>query len=304
MTVSSCGSKRGCIDPVSLNFDPDAKIDDQSCTYPAYYLNPVPIRKLKNKFIENSALNYDNERIWTLSDAGGENRIYTIDTLGGGELEDLELLGVTNIDFEALTSNDTHFFVGDFGNNDGIRTDLTIYKFPKPSPIVRNNIVSPESIRFTYPDQKDYRKNQNTSFDCEAMIYYNDHLYLFTKDHQTNTSSLYEIPAQAGSYEAKLKGKFDTKGTITDAHINRDKNKIVLVGHHPDRQTNFLWVLKDFRGSDFFTGKKLYAELGTLDQVGQIEGVSFFDNNRLFISNEQYKTYNPYLYLLNIESVK
>jgi hypothetical protein len=35
-----------------------------------------------------------------------------------------------NTDWEALTNDGNNFYIGDFGNNDGSRRDLTIYKVP------------------------------------------------------------------------------------------------------------------------------------------------------------------------------
>src|SRR6185503_13022874 len=33
LACSACKKKEGCIDPQSTNYDPDAKVDDGSCTY-------------------------------------------------------------------------------------------------------------------------------------------------------------------------------------------------------------------------------------------------------------------------------
>jgi hypothetical protein len=44
----------------------------------------------------------------------------------------IKLNGVKNNDWEELTQDKTHFYLGDFGNNaSGNRTDLTIYKIAK-----------------------------------------------------------------------------------------------------------------------------------------------------------------------------
>ena len=42
----SCTSKKGCIDPGSISFDPEAKISNESCAYPDYTLNPILFKKL------------------------------------------------------------------------------------------------------------------------------------------------------------------------------------------------------------------------------------------------------------------
>jgi hypothetical protein len=304
--LSSCGSKKGCIDPYSLSFDPEAKIDDGSCTYPEYQLTPSLIKKLKNKFSETSGLQYFENRIWTFNDAGGTNSIYSIDTADGGEKEEIVISGVTNIDFEAMAEGPEYFYLGDIGNNDGNRTDLVIYRLPKiaEASLNNNNTLVPDIITFRYSDQKDFRKNPDSDYDCEAMIYFNEHLYLFTKNHANNQTNLYEVPAIPGDHTAKLKGIFDSHGLITDADINTTGDKVVLIGHDAYKTRCFLWILKNFNQQAYFAGEKILIEIGNYQTIGQVEGDCFYNTDSLYISNEQDGNLVSNLFGLNIGMIK
>lgn len=297
-----CSSKKGCIDPGSLSYDPEAKIDDGSCTYPFFSAPPVLVRSLDNVFIENSGLQFLNDRIWTITDKAGSNLIMSIDTVSGGIREEIKIKNASSVNNEAIATSDQHFYIGDIGNNDGNREDLVIYKFPIPNLIMSNNTVISESIQFYYPEQNDFRENSLTNFDCEAMFYHNGYIYLFTKNNQGRKTNLYEIPAIPGRHTAKLKGIFDTNGLITDADISDDGLKIVLTGYNPVNNKIFLWIFSGYQENQFFSGKKVLWELGSKNTLGQVEGVTFYnnDNNNIFISSERYLFIPPKLYRLNI----
>ena len=96
----------------------------------------------------------------------------------------------------------------------------------------------------------------------------------------------------------------DTKGVITDAAISPSGNKIVLLGYNKDNGKTFLWLLTEFSGSTFFSGRKVLVELGPIGTLGQVEGIAFHNENNVFISNEQYQDVEPSLYYLDISSVQ
>jgi hypothetical protein len=302
---ASCGSKNGCTDPASLTYDSKAKIDDESCTYPDFRLTPTEITNLQKKFIETSALQYTNNRIWTIVD-DKSNAIYSIDTSTGNIKEEIELVKTVNTDFEALAENEQYFFVGDIGNNEGNRTDLVIHRVPKinEASLESSNKVNAEQIYFTYEDQSDFQKSDKTLFNSEALIYNNNKLYVFTKSHDDFQSRIYEIPSVPGKHVAKLKGIFNVKGLITDADINAEGNKIVLTAIDGSRSKSFLWILRDFNNSQFYNGKKTIVELGPYTEIGQIEGVAFVNSDSILISNEQDGSILSRLYGLNIGGVK
>ncbi|MBI3232937.1 MAG: hypothetical protein HYZ42_02670 [Bacteroidetes bacterium] len=303
---ASCSSKNGCTDNTANNFESKAKYDDTSCIYPLFNITPNLITQLKAKFNENSGLVFSNERIWTFTDGGGETRIYSIDTTDGGEKENTFLNNSFDIDWEDIAQDQNNFYIGDFGNNSGNRTDLLIYKFPKiaDTSIKNNNKSTPVEIKFHYPDQTDFRKDANTNYDCEAMLVKNNYIYLFTKCHKDLRTRLYKIPATEGNYTAELIGMFNSKGVITGADISPSNKTIALTGYHPSDNTAFIWVIRNFSEDAFFKGNKYKINLGLRTEVGQIEGVAFKSEDSLFLSNENYQNVSPSLYQINIAQVK
>ncbi|MFN3404801.1 MAG: hypothetical protein ACK40G_11935 [Cytophagaceae bacterium] len=302
--LAACSSKKGCIDPGSISYDPNAKIDNGSCQYPDFTIKPSPYRRLEEKFDEISGIQYTDKRIWSITDVPGDNKVYSLNLISGDAKEQIKLDGTDAVNYEDIACSNEHFYIGDFGNNDGNRTDLCIYRIARPKDVLPSNVSFPDKISFYYPEQTDFRKNPSNNYDAEAMFYYAGKIFIFTKNRGDLKTALYEIPDQPGLHAAKLRGIFDTKGLITGADINEDGNKIVLCGINPVSNMTFLWIIKDFQDSKFFTGKKFRVDIGPVTEVGQIESVSFYDDNYVFLANEKYKSVKPTLYLLEIESVK
>lgn len=304
LLLTSCNSKKGCTDPHSTSFDTEAKIDDGSCSYPSTAANISTVRKLKKDFEELSGLKYVDKRLWTIIDPEGEDMIYSINLVTGEPKETIKVSGISSINFEAITASSTDFYIGDIGNNKGNRKDLVIYKVPFPSTINLENTSIAEEIKFYYPEQKDFRSNTATDFDAEAIFYKNGYIYLFTKNNTNTKTSLYEVPATPGNHAARLKGIFDVQGKITDADINSDGTKVILAGHNKETEQVFCWLLKDFKGTDFFTGSKTLIELGELDEIGQVEGATFYNDKNVFISNEKNDGVSANVYLLDISKIQ
>ena len=143
------------------------------------------IAEIDNDIDEASALEIlkGSKLLWTIEDAGNKNYLYGLN-LKGHIKKKIKITNAKNNDWEDLTSdNYGNIYIGDFGNNNGDRTDLEIYRFEKslvPSSGAAN--ISPQSITFAFEDQVDFSSNSNTNFDCEAMVYFNDSLHLFTKN--------------------------------------------------------------------------------------------------------------------------
>jgi hypothetical protein len=315
ISLSSCTSKKGCTDDAAINYEKSAKIENGTCKYASFALTPKLICALKSKFDECSGIEYQYEtvssgvtlgRYWIFNDGGNGNLLYTIDTTDGGEKENIELKGVLNTDWEDIAQDDQYMYVGDFGNNSGNRTDLRIQKINKPSlvGIKKSDNQSPETIFFSYPDQKDFRKNEVSDFDCEAMIATSTNLYIFTKDHTSLDTRVYKMSKVAGTNQATLIGVFKSDGLITGADISPDGTRLALIGFNIVSDKAFVWLMTDFTGDAFFTGKKFLIDIGYRSTIGQTEGVSFRNNENLVITNEQYKGINPSLYELNIASVR
>lgn len=243
----------GCPDPAANNYNSAATINDGSCTYNSVTLKPKSLYNLSATVNESSGLIWWKKTAFTHDDSGGEAALYGMSTSSNAIERKIVITNATNVDWEDIAQDSKYFYIGDFGNNsNGNRTNLRIYKVAK-SAVKSKNEATATVINFSYEDQTDFTPagNNNTDFDCEAMIAYNDSLFLFSKNWITNKTRLYKLPTKPGTYKAVKMGELDVQGLITGAEIVPEKRVIVLTGYTSFIQP-FVYLLYDFTGNNFF----------------------------------------------------
>jgi hypothetical protein len=287
-----------CNDPAAKNYNSNATSDTTCCIYGK--IKPIVKTKLDDRVQETSGLVFANGRLWTHNDSGGNPALYSIDTSNGKILQTVVLDGATNVDWEDLTRSPTHLYVGDMGNNTGNRKDLRIYRFPlQILDSTKDTIhVAAETISFAYADQTDFTSRQEHNFDCEAILYFQDHLYLFTKNWQDSRCNIYMLPPTPGNYQAERQGSFDSRGLVTGADISPMGKEIVLVGYNTKTLGVFAWLLSGYTGNQFLSADRKLFRLGDFSGSGQMEAVSYIDNNTFFFSSEKVLTVPARLYRL------
>ena len=151
---------------------------------------------------ETSGLLLFKGKILTHNDSGDAANLYEIDSLTGNLLRTITIQNANHVDWEDIAEDDTHIYIGDFGNNNGNRTDLKIYKILK-SDVETKNSISAEQITFSYEDQTDFTsKPNNNNFDAESMIVLGDFIFIFTKNWVDLTTNVYKIPKTANTHSA------------------------------------------------------------------------------------------------------
>ena len=245
--------------------------------------------KLPNRIRESSGLiNVDN-RLWTINDSGGKATLYQIDEQNGHIVKTLNIQNATNKDWEDIAYDENYVYIGDIGNNRGNRRDLKVYKLPRAALRTEKSIRA-EIIYFSYSDQKDFKSRpQQTNYDCEAMIAYNEKLYLFSKNWQNHKTRLYELSSRPGKHQAKYRATFNTHGMVTGATINRELGILLLSAYSSFLNVN-VWAFTNFNESNFFNGdvKQLTFDIPL---QGQVEGITFRDNYKAYLSSEAFKKY-------------
>ncbi|GJM31490.1 MAG: hypothetical protein DHS20C18_04910 [Saprospiraceae bacterium] len=251
------------------------------------YLGPLP-----NQLNEISGLVIEDSTIWAHNDSGDGPYLYQVSLSGDKLLRKATIKGIFPIDWEDMTRDEHFFYLGDFGNNNGNRQDLSIYKVAIDSlDLSPNEKISFHShLTFSYEDQLrfNYGPYQH-NFDCEAMIVQRDSLYLFTKNHEDNHCRFYALSKHSdGSAIAQLRDTFDTKGTITAAAYTVGKTGpvLALLGYNykgGNAFHSFLWLFTEFKGANFFSGKQQRIDL---PPIAQTEGISFLTPTKLLISSE------------------
>jgi hypothetical protein len=247
-------------------------------------IKPTQFYVLDKKLHETSGLVKYNNRFWTHNDDTDCN-LYALDTLTGTIIETYNLPNSTNTDWEELAQDESHFYIGDFGNNaTGNRTDLHILKIEKLSIINRNPNI--ERIDFKYPNQSDFSPQQHnkTNFDCEAMIIVGDSIFLFSKEWKSKKTTVYSLPKSSGKYTANKKGSIRVKGLVCGAFFFEPKRQLTLCGYTKFGKP-FVFQFYDFENFNFFSGKSIKYKLKS--RFEQIESIFSEDGIQFWITNEK-----------------
>jgi len=242
------------------------------------------VSHLDEQLKESSGLDLMNGQLYTFNDSGNTPDIYQVDRASGNIIRKLPVQA-ENKDWEALANDGRNFYIGDFGNNAGTRKDLTVYKVPFSEGNLNTDV--PETIRFYYPQQKEFVPDYGqTDFDAEAMIYLNGKLHIFTKEWSSKATSRYEIdPEVPGVQEAKKKESFKTGFMVTDAAYF--EHRLYLIGYTKKTEV-FLEVFKETEPGVFFSEAPQKYYLGSALSIGQIEGIAV-DGTGIYISGEKFK---------------
>jgi hypothetical protein len=228
----------------------------------------------KEAVMESSGLEVSADgNFWTHADGGNLPVLYQVDARGK-LLTVLEVPDAANQDWEDLAKDEQgHLYIGDFGNNENKRHNLRIFR------IKEQNSTQVDTIRFAYADQKAFPpKKADRNFDCEAFIYHQDHLYLFTKDRGKNEMvKVYKVPAKPGSYQLAATDSIQISTMITAADISPDGKTLALLGYG----NIYLFEVKG--RDDFFSGNKYCIPF---ERSGQAEALVFTDNTDFVFTNE------------------
>ncbi len=237
---------------------------------------------------ETSGLAWIQGKLFSINDGGNTAEIFELNPQTGVLIRTIKLNGATNLDWEDLAVSPSHLYVGDFGNNSGNRKDLKILKIPI-SELLNQNQVQAELIEFYFEDQTQFSFPVNShNFDCEAMVYHNGQLHLFSKNWQDSRTKQYTLASTAGKQVAKLIGSRDVQGLICGADVSADGKHLVLIGYENKgvSSRSFVWGFPDFSGITISTAKGYQFFLGSPLLVGQTEGVTFMNGMLTKISGE------------------
>ncbi len=280
----------GCTDPQSINYNPSATINDGSCTYASTNLPLTDKTSLSAPLLnESSGLTFINGKLWTFCDSGNPNDIYRIDTATATVMQTVDISNASNVDWEDMTSSNDYLFIGDFGNNNGNRQDLKIYRINKADLTGSATTVTASVINFSYSDQTSFPSlPNNNNFDCEAMIFLNDSIHLFSKNWVDNQTRHYVLANSPGTRVAQYRETYNTGFLVTSAAV-QSYGVIALIGYlKTGSKPVSLCMLYDYKNHLFFNGNKRKFDLSTMTVNGQVEGIEFYSPGVGFITNELY----------------
>jgi len=242
------------------------------------------------------------KHLWTHND-GGVPALYCLDTLGN--LVRALQLNHRNSGWEDLTVDKKgNLYIGAIGNNNNDKRQLSIYKIPDPEKLT-DPVVTGEIIHFTYEDQRDFPPSPpHRNFDADAFIARGDSLFIFSKNRTspfTGYTKIYRLPQQAGSYQAILSDSiFLGNGSILDnavtaAALSPDGGTLALLSHR------CVWLIKDFNGSKFSSGKIVRVNLHHFSHKA---GMCFSGETRLLIVDElEFNMIGGKLYSIDLQKI-
>ena len=219
-------------------------------------------------------------RFWTHNDSG-EPVLLALDekgavtgrvTLSGAKVEDWEAVAVGPCPAGSC------IYVGDIGDNDARRRQVTVYRIPEPAEANGTAKVS-EVFHATYPDG---------AHDAEALLMTPDgRLHIVTKG-ETGGIGIYRFPAKLESGataklqrvgEARAVGTAGRNDRITDGSVSSDGRWVAL------RTVNAVMF---YRTSDLLAGNWREVAHIAVDSLGepQGEGVTFGDGNAVYLVGE------------------
>lgn len=215
---------------------------------------------------------HNSANFYTNNDGGGKTELFEIDS-SGNLISTIPVPNSKNTDWEDLAQDRLgNIYVGDFGNNQNQRKDLKIYIFdPK-------NIDKQGEIEFSFADQTQFPPPKNEmNFDCEAMFWANDSLYLFSKNRGQKNVKLYAMPSKPGKYNIMPKETIFLKANITSADINPSQSQFALLSYGKV----FLFGVEQ---NQISFAKPLFCIKTPLRQS---EAITYISYQKLLITNEQ-----------------
>lgn len=238
---------------------------------------------------EASGLAIKNDNWFLHNDSGDGPYLYQTDSRG--KLQRTDTLRAGASDYEDLTTDlEGNFYLGDFGNNRGLRKEMQVYRY---NPTRKKT----DTIAFHYPGQDGRGRDQPGNHNCEAMVYHAGFLHLFTKDLIGRKSNYYtyhfRVPAVPGSYEAVLVDSLYLPGrVVTAAALDAEARQLVLTAYTFNLSLGFfpngaasLITISDYPEDHFLAGKVKRENL-SWGVPTQFEAVDFLDDHWLYVVSE------------------
>lgn len=243
------------------------------------------IAKLPDSMKEISGLCFLNDTVLVgHNDSGNEPILYFLN-LKGQKIHQVEVLDAKNSDWEDITTDGKgHLYIGDVGNNNNARKKLRIYKVSTWN-ILKKKTVKCEEIEFNYAEQKEIPSPESDwHFDAEAISYYKDSIYIFTKCRSKpfdGRSFQYAVSTKPGKYILTKRSELylGKNGFFKDAVTSA-----AICGEYCYVLTYNRMIIYKFKKGKFEYQKKIYLKPYT-----QKEAIATRDNKTIYIADEKQK---------------
>jgi hypothetical protein len=229
--------------------------------------------------------------LWMLNDSRNPAELFLYAPKADKLLE-TRTLPVPNRDWEDLTLDPAgNLYIGDFGNNRNARRDLCIFRYHPESGAL-------DSILFHYPDQHAFppTESRDWNFNCEAMVFFQDSLHLFSKVvfKGNFVTKHYVLPARPGRYVAELRDSLVLKNrVVTGAALSPDGKTFAVTSYIIGKKLGIIpytrataYFFTGFSGSQFLRGRQSAKRLPKCFIARQFESITWWDKHHWLVANE------------------
>ncbi|MBK9335669.1 MAG: hypothetical protein IPM98_03390 [Lewinellaceae bacterium] len=229
--------------------------------------------------------------LWMLNDSRNPPELFLFDPVANQLLE-TRILPIPNRDWEDLALAPSGvIYIGDFGNNRNARRDLCIFRYDPGTQTL-------DSILFHYPDQYAFPPldQRDWNFNCEAMVFFQDSLHLFSKVvfKGNFVTKHYVLPARPGRYVAELRDSLLLKNrVVTGAALSPDGKTLAVTSYIIGKKLGFLpytrataYFFTEYTGSQFLSGKRRSKRLPKCFIARQFESITWWDGQHWLVANE------------------
>ncbi|MCB9316363.1 MAG: hypothetical protein H6569_09510 [Lewinellaceae bacterium] len=229
--------------------------------------------------------------IWLVNDSRNPPELFLVDPIHGKLLE-TKRLPVPNRDWEDITLDAAgYLYIGDFGNNKNARRDLCVFRYHLETGTL-------DSIQFQYPDQTAFppTDQKDWNFNCEAMVFFQDSLHLFSKNVfiGNGITKHYVVPAKPGKHLAILRDSLHLKNrVVTGACLSPDGETFAVTSYIIRKKWGIFpstrataYFFTGFTGSAFLHGTRHAKRLPKRLIARQFESISWWDSKHLLVANE------------------
>lgn len=232
---------------------------------------------------EISGIQYINDTLIVAHNDGGNGPfLYFINPNSGKTLKRVVVKGVKNTDWEDIALEGKFLYIGDFGNNENKRKNLSIIRVSWKEALTNDSINS-EKMTFEYSDQKVFPPEKKAlNFDTECMAFADGYLWLFTKnrtDPFDGISNVYRVKFQENTHSILKKEytiKIGSKGWMFDSVTGGD----FAYGYF--YLTTYNRVLKYLFSDGKFTLVKQYK----YNEYNQKEAIAVIKDDQIYVANE------------------
>jgi hypothetical protein len=255
------------------------------------------VATLNSTINETSGLISINQQLITHNDSGGEAALFEVDSVTGNFTRKVYLSNANNNDWEDICTDSLYIYIGDFGNNNGSRTNLKIYRVLIADYLnTPNDTVTADILNFSYADQTNFTPSSfSTNFDAEAIIAINDSLYIFTKNWGNYWTNIYVLPKTPGTFQATKIDSINAQGLVTGATYNTTNNTIGLVGY---TFTSAFFIKISLFSNNQFSGGTVVRNLITVPASFQVESITHKSSNEYYLTAEEHSSGSSSLYRL------